>query len=201
MLRVIRNLVLLALAAAAVAAGIWLLRSPDPMYSVQEVVSRPAYWAYDDLITEVAQKRGIDPMLVKAIVWRESRFSPNKAGTSGERGLMQVGEAAAQDWAKAEKIETFVPTDLFDPYNNLQAGSWYISKALDRWKGHDDPIPFALAEYNAGRSRVDRWVGETKAGDKATAAEFLTVMDFPNTRQYIEDIIERYRFYQKRGRL
>jgi soluble lytic murein transglycosylase len=187
--------------AAVVAAGILLLQSPDPAYSLHEWASRPAYWAYDDLIVSAAKKHSVDPMLVKAIAWRESRFKPDKKGTSGERGLMQVSEGAGRDWAKAEKIETFAPTDLFDPQNNLQAGSWYLSKALEHWKDQDDPVPFALAEYNAGRKRVERWAAEAKHGDKTTAAEFLTVMDFPSTRQYIEDVTERYRFYQRRGRL
>lgn len=201
MLRVLRNLILVVVAAALVAAVVLLLSSPDPVYSLHEWVARPSYRAYDGLIVDASKKHGVDPMLVKAIVWRESRFSPNKRGSSGERGLMQVGEAAARDWAKAEKIETFVPTDLFDPYNNLQAGTWYIRQALDHWKTQDDPIPFALAEYNAGRTRVERWVAQTKAGEKTSAAEFLSVMDFPSTRQYIEDITERLRFYQKRGRM
>ena len=58
-----------------------------------------------------------------------------------------------------------------------------------------------LAEYNAGRKRVDRWAAQARHGDKVTAAEFLATMDFPGTRQYIEDIMERYHFYQRRGHL
>jgi soluble lytic murein transglycosylase len=201
MLRLLRNVLLLLLLGAAVAAGFLLLRSPDPYYSAHEWVARPAYWAYDDLIATAAKKHGVDPMLLKAVVWRESRFHPGKRGGAGERGLMQVTEGAARDWAKAEKLETFVPADLFDPHNNLEAGAWYLSKALEHWKAQDDPVPFALAEYNAGRRRVERWMGLANRDGKTSAAEFLTVMDFPGTRQYIEDVTERWRFYQKRGRL
>jgi soluble lytic murein transglycosylase-like protein len=58
-----------------------------------------------------------------------------------------------------------------------------------------------LAEYNAGRKRVDKWIARTGQGDKATAEDFLDRMDFPSTRQYIDDVINRYHFYQQRGRL
>jgi soluble lytic murein transglycosylase len=198
MFRFVRQFVLVIVVAAAAAAAVLLLRSPDPYYAVQEWAG---FSSYDALIRRAAQKYGVDPMLVKAIVWRESRFSPEKVGTSGERGLMQVTEGAASDWARAEKIETFVPTDLFDAQNNLEAGTWYVRNALEHWKKQDDPVPFALAEYNAGRQRVIRWVALTKGGEHATAAEFLSVMDFPGTRQYIEDVVERRRYYQARGRL
>jgi len=185
--------------AAVTAASVVLWLSPDPLYHAREFVGSARYRAYDELIREVSGKYDIDPLLIKAIVWRESAFHPEKVGSSGERGLMQVTEAAAADWARAEKIETFVPTDLFDARTNLQAGTWYFSKAWERWKGKDDPLPFALAEYNAGRSRVDRWIAATNMGDKATADDLLGVIDFPLTRRYIDEITARYRFYQERA--
>ncbi|MEA3211671.1 MAG: soluble lytic murein transglycosylase [Chthoniobacter sp.] len=195
-----RFLVLLALAACT-AGAILLWCSPDPLYTVQAWSCGSRFWDYDTLITDMARKHGLDPMLIKALVWRESAFQADKVGTSGERGLMQVGEAAAKDWAQAQKIETFVPTDLFDPKTNLDVGAWYLKKALDRWKAKADPLPFALAEYNAGRTRVERWVLETDLGDKATAEDLMAAMDFRTTRRYIEDINRRYRIYQARGRL
>ncbi len=186
--------------AALTAAGVLLWRSGDPVYTLHSWRGGTRFWAYDDLIVDTATKHGLDPYLLKAIIWRESAFHPGKVGTSGERGLMQVGDAAAEDWARAGKIETFMPTDLFDAKTNMEVGAWYFKKALDRWKSKADPIPFALAEYNAGRSRVDRWVAESGAGEKAEAAELMRAMDFPTTRRYIEDITARYRYYQERER-
>ena len=55
-------------------------------------------------IRDAARLRGIDPMVVKAVVWRESRFQPGKVGLDGERGLMQITEAAAREWVKNEKV-------------------------------------------------------------------------------------------------
>jgi soluble lytic murein transglycosylase len=201
MLRILRTLVLFLAGAAICAAAALLWLSPDPAYVALEWLNGSGYYAYDPMIREAGRKYSIDPMLIKAIVWRESAFQPKKVGGSGERGLMQVGEAAARDWAKSEKIETFVPTDLLDAKTNLNAGVWYFHKALERWKARDDPIPFALGEYNAGRSRVERWIASTQLKEQATAADLLAAMDYPTTRQYIEDITARYHFYKKRGRL
>lgn len=197
----LKRLILILIFAAFVAGSLLLWRSPDPLYTLRAWTAGSRYWDYDEMIVAAANKHGLDPMLIKALVWRESAFQPEMVGTVGERGLMQVGEAAAQDWVRAAKVETFVPTDLFDARTNLEVGTWYLRKALERWSSKADPIPFALAEYNAGRTRVDGWIGATNRGDQATADDLMAVMDFPTTRCYIEDITKRYRFYQSRGRM
>ena len=196
MIRFFPKVFVLVFCAALTAAGLTLCTSSDPIYKLQSWLALGRYSAHDALISAAAKKRGLDPLLVKAMVWRESAFDPTKIGTSGERGLMQVGEAAAQDWAKAEKIETFVKTDLFDAKTNLDVGTWYLQRSLDRWKAKENPLPFALAEYNAGHTRVVRWIEATGRGDAATADELLRAMDFPTTRNYIDDITARQRFYQ-----
>jgi soluble lytic murein transglycosylase len=197
MARFLKRLLIAVVLAALTAFGVVLWSSPDPTYRLQSWLAGSRYSAYDDLINDLAHKHGVDPLLIKAITWRESAFQNEKVGTSGERGLMQVSEIAASDWVKAMKVETFVPTDLFDPKTNLDAGSWYFKKALDRWKGKADPIPFALAEYNAGHARVERWITDSAKGDDATAADLLHAIDFPSTRKYIEDITARYHYYQQ----
>ncbi len=87
--------------------------------------------------------------------------------------------------------------DLFDAKTNLEAGSWYLQRALDHWQTESDPLPFAPAEYNAGASRVQRWVGN----GEVSATEFLTKIDFPATRKYVQSILDRYAFYKKRNRM
>jgi len=200
MIRFCQKLFFLVFFAALTAAGLVLWTAPDPIYKLHAWSALGRFSSYDALIADAARKHRLDPLLVKAMVWRESAFDPSKIGTSGERGLMQVGEAAAQDWAKAEKIETFVPTDLFDAKTNLEVGTWYFKKALERWKERDHPLPFALAEYNAGHARVVRWLATTARDDEATAAHLLRAIDFPTTRRYIEDITARQRFYEAGGR-
>ena len=200
MIRFLFKLILCVLLALAAGFGYLATRSGDPVYSFYEWMSPARFHQYDHLIRSVAIEHHLDPMLVKAVVWRESRFDPKKHGSAGERGLMQVSEKAANEWARENKIDNFRVEQLFDPKTNLEAGSWYLRRALEHWKAQLDPIPFALAEYNAGASRAQRWSG----GDTIAAIpaqKFLQNIDFPATRKYVESIIARYEFYQRRGRM
>lgn len=183
----------------AVAAVIFWKAAEDPDYQVQEIVFAERFGRYDGLIVEASRRYGVPPELIKAVIWRESRFHPDKTGQHGERGLMQITEGAASDWARVEKIESFEPTDLFDPKVNIVAGTWYLKKALDHWAAKDDPVPFALAEYNAGRTRVKRWVNDSGRGDTAGADDLQTAMDFPATKSYIAAITARQDFYKRRS--
>jgi len=75
-----------------------------------------------------------------------------------------------------------------------------LHRAMEHWEHQSDPIPFALAEYNAGASRAQRWSG----GNSVAAIperQFLQNIDFPATRRYVESISNRYKFYQRRGRM
>lgn len=189
--------VLLALGAGFAYLGV---RSGDPVYTFYEWMSPARFQQYDPLIRGVAVAHHLDPMLVKAVVWRESRFDPGKHGSHGERGLMQVSEKAANEWARENKIAGFQVEQLFDPKTNLEAGSWYLHRAIQHWEHQADPLPFALAEYNAGASRAQRWNGGNDVAD-IPVKKFLRNIDFPGTRKYIESIIDRYQFYQRRGRM
>ncbi len=212
MLRAIRRIflvLLIGLLAAAAVGGWWWLRTPDPVYTAYETVFRERFHRYDDLIAETARRHEVDPMVIKAVVWRESQFRPDKRGSEGERGLMQITEAAARDWTKSEKITNFAPEDLFNPKTNIEAGTWLIARALRRYEGKDDPLPFALAEYNAGRSRVVRWTGERGDGHGdsgqptpgVTSQELEAKIDIADTRAYIKTVQNRVQFYRQRGHL
>ncbi len=200
MIRFAFKLVLCVLLALAAGFGFLAARSGDPLYTLFEWVSPARFRQYDKLILSVAAEQRLDPFLVKAVAWRESRFDHRKCGTAGERGLMQVSERAANEWARENRIANFQLDDLFDPRTNLEAGSWYLHRALEHWETQPEPLPFALAEYNAGASRVQRWTGGDGAAG-VTANEFLGRVNFPATRKYIESILDRYAFYKHRGRM
>jgi soluble lytic murein transglycosylase len=194
------KLILCLLLALGAGFGYLAVQSGDPIYTFYEWMSPARFKQYDGLIRSVALEHRLDPMLVKAVVWRESRFDPNKNGSAGERGLMQVSEKAAREWARENKIDNFHIEKLFDPKTNLEAGTWYLRRAFEHWETQSDPLPFALAEYNAGASRAQRWSG----GDSVAAIPprtFLKRIDFPGTRKYVDSIIARYAFYQQRGRM
>jgi len=149
----------------------------------------------DKHILTAARQYGVDPALIKAVVWRESSFDPRVRGDAGEIGLMQVGKLAAEEWAEAERKTFFQHSELFDPAKNTQAGTWYLRKMLRRYANTDQPAVFALADYNAGRSNVLRW---NKAAGSTNSVVFLQQMDFPGTRDYIRSILKRYEKYKGR---
>ena len=186
----------------AIAAGLILLalRAGDVVYTAYEWLSPARFHQFDNIIRAVAAEHGIDPMLVKAVVWRESRFDPRKVGSAGERGLMQVSERAAREWARETQVSSFNAQDLLDAKTNLEAGTWYLHRALEHWNHQKKPAVFALAEYNAGASRAQRWANN----DPQTAMSertFRNNIDFPGTRNYVRSVLERYEFYRKRGRM
>jgi soluble lytic murein transglycosylase len=194
------KLILCVLLAVVAAFAYLAAKSGDPVYTFHEWVSPARFHQYDRLIRDVALEHHLDPMLVKAVVWRESRFDPKKCGSHGERGLMQVSERAANEWARETKIAGFLPDQLFEAKTNLEAGAWYLHRAMEHWGNQSYPVPFALAEYNAGASRAQRWSGGNSVAE-ISERQFLQKIDFPGTRNYIESIIDRYRFYQRRGRM
>ena len=200
MIQFLFKLVLCVLLAVAVAFAYLAFKSEDPIYTIYEWMSPARFHQYDRLIRSVALEHHLDPMLVKAVVWRESRFDPKKHGSHGERGLMQVSERAANEWARENKIVGFNLEQLFEPKTNLEAGTWYLHRAIEHWDHQSDPIPFALAEYNAGASRAQRWSGGNGVAD-VSERQFLENIDFPATRRYVGSIIDRYKFYQRRGRM
>jgi soluble lytic murein transglycosylase len=194
------KLILCLLLALGAGFGYLAVQSGDPIYTFYEWMSPARFKQYDGLIRSVALEHHLDPMLVKAVVWRESRFDPKKNGSAGERGLMQVSEKAAREWAREKKIDNFHVEKLFDPKTNLEAGTWYLRRAFEHWETQSDPLPFALAEYNAGASRAQRWSGGNGAAAIAPGT-FLKRIDFPGTRKYVDSVIARYAFYQQRGRM
>ena len=184
----------------ATALGLLILRSHDPVYVLRELKDWRDYRRFDPLIVKIARGYNLDPRLVKAVVWRESRFQADMKGRNGERGLMQVSEVAARDWAIAKGYPNFRSEELLIPETNLEVGAWYLSKAVQRWNATGDAVPFALAEYNAGASRAQRWANNDP-DTPMSVEDFRKNIDFPSTRSYVRSVLQRYQFYRNRGRM
>jgi soluble lytic murein transglycosylase len=199
MRRFLFKLIICALLATAASLAWLLMKSGDSAYALHEWINPGRFQQHDALIRAVAAEHHLDPMLVKAVVWRESRFDARKFGNAGERGLMQVSEKAAQEWAAENHVENFRVEELLDPKINLEAGTWYLRRAVEHWANQADPIPFALAEYNAGASRAQRWAGSDDAAIPPDT--FRANIDFPGTRKYVDSIMARFEFYKRRVRM
>ena len=103
--------------------------------------------AYDDIISGAAQKWGVDPALVKAVIQAESGFRTDATSPAGARGLMQLMPSTAASLGVS---------DPYDPEQNIYAGTRYLKGQLDRFGGD---VEKALAAYNAGPAAVIRYDG------------------------------------------
>ena len=149
---------------------------------------------YDQQIRAAANRYQVNPALIKAVIWQESRFRADARGAAGEIGLMQIREDAAFEWADHEKLHPFEHESILHPERNILAGTYYLSKLLKRYRSTDNPLPYALADYNAGRSHVLRW---NKGAAKTNSAAFLERMDYPGTKKYASNVIQRVEAYKK----
>lgn len=144
---------------------------------------------YDTLLVEAGRTHKVDPRLLSALIWRESRFDAGRVGSKEEIGLMQITEGAAAEWAASAGRDTPSRIQLFDPEMNIEVGTWYLARAIRYWADRTrDPLPFALAEYNAGRSNAERW-----AAGSPSPRKYWEGITYPSTRKYVHDILHRYR--------
>jgi soluble lytic murein transglycosylase len=145
---------------------------------------------HDAAIIAAARRYGVDPALVKAVVWRESKFDPHARGRAGEIGLMQIMPAVAGDWAEAEKVTFY---SLYDPETNTRCGAWQLARLLKRYRNTDNPLPYALAAYNAGPGNAQKW---TQGAAATSSAAFIEQIGFPSTKNYVKAVLERYAYYK-----
>ena len=156
-----------------------------------------AYLGYRDPILNAAGRYHVPPRLVASVIWQESRFRPNCRGPAGELGLMQVMTNSGREWARTEGITDFSSLALLDPTTNILAGTWYLGRAIDRWSRTADPIPPALAEYNAGHSSAVRWAGASSAAHQP----YVAAIGYASTRRYVAGIVKRFRAFGRPWKL
>jgi soluble lytic murein transglycosylase len=133
---------------------------------------------HDDIIRQQAAEKDLDPALIAAVIYEESRFR-DQTSSAGAEGLMQVTPETAERIAHLSGGTAFVPDDLGDPDINIRYGSYWLKHLLDHYDGNEVA---ALAAYNAGEANVDRWGGAD-----------LDVEDvgFPETRAYVEGVLQK----------
>jgi len=98
--------------------------------------------AYDSLIDQSAGKYGVDSSLIKSVINAESSFNPHAVSSSGAKGLMQLMDGTGAGLGV---------TDPFDPQQNIDAGTHFLSDLLKQYSGSEAT---ALAAYNAGPGRL-----------------------------------------------
>lgn len=145
---------------------------------------------FRSLIHETAQRQGYDAAALAAQAWQESRFNPMAVSKAGARGIMQFMPGT---WTWAQQMG-WVPkgADVHDPALNLLAGVRFMQWLLNRYKGAADPLPLALAGYNAGQGTVDKAISSAGRTDWDGIRARLPA----ETQAYVPLIMGRVAFYR-----
>lgn len=170
-----RFLTLSAVVVLAVAGvGAWVVKEEPDWYL------RARYpLEYEGILRAHGRNYDLDPALLAAVVYVESRFDPNAESAAGAVGLMQLLPETAKGIAIRTGGTRFVVADLRDPEINVRYGAWYLSHLRDRY----GDLGLGLAAYHAGQGNVDRWRAEGSG------------IAFPETRAYVADVLRLRRVY------
>lgn len=182
--RLRRSLLIGGLVLVALAAAWGLLSATKPGWFLRAVYPL----SHTDAIRAAARKNALDPALVAAIIYEESRFRDNVSSHQGAVGLMQVLPSTAQDIARTTGGTAFVASDLLSPRVNILYGCYYLRQLLDHYHGS---VTMAVAAYNAGQSNVDAWL--TTGGGKLTPQD----IPFTETRDYVTRVLTLRKLYRR----
>lgn len=144
---------------------------------------------YAPIIRRQAAEEHLDPALVAAVIYAETRFRPRTSATGAE-GLMQIEPATARFLARRTHGYAFRVADLGSPEVNIAYGTYYLRFLLNQYHGSN---LLALAAYNGGETNVDNWLTAAR-----TAHRRFTIRDIPlqQTRAYVAEVLNKQRAYR-----
>jgi soluble lytic murein transglycosylase len=150
--------------------------------------SKPGWWErlwypleYKQIVRGHARNYNLDPALLAAVIYQESKFKADARSSSGAIGLMQLLPTTAKGIAIHTGGSRFEVDDLYDPEINVRYGAWYLRHLLQKYGDERT----ALAAYNAGQDNVDRW--------RAAGREIA----FAETRHYVDRVEELKGIYRR----
>lgn len=164
---------------------------------------------YRDYFESTAKAKNLDPWLTRSLAKQESGYNKKAVSSSNALGLMQMIPPTAREIADDLKLgKLSLPDDMFEPERNIKMGTHYVAKMLNQFKGH---VPLALAAYNAGPARVERWVKsrpslqglETTRTSAPENEIWIDEFPFSETSFYVKAILRNQMVYQlnETGRL
>lgn len=175
----------------------WLMKKSEPLLHRPGADPRRRWQAsfptpFREIVHAEAGAQGIDPMLVWAIMRQESGFRPRIKSYANAYGLMQLLKGTARMMARKHLGERRAPSvqDLYTPEANIRYGAAFLARLLARYDGHP---ALAIAAYNAGPGRVNRWLD--RVGD-LDVDEFVEEIPFDQTRAYTRTVLRSYAAYR-----
>ncbi len=139
-------------------------------------------------LIQASRANGLDPVLVAALIRQESSFNPLATSPVGARGLMQLMPDVGRSLARSRKIAGYTDESLYDASVNIRLGTQHLSGLLRRTA----QVERVLAAYNAGESRVSRWIRKAGAGDPELFTERIP---FVETRDYVRSVVRNRAIY------
>jgi peptidoglycan lytic transglycosylase len=162
--------------AVAAGAALYVVETTPPWYERLRYPLR-----YSAIVRAQARAKGIDPALLAAVIYQESKFRSSARSSSGAVGLMQLRPETAKGIALRTGGTDFRLSDLTDPAINIRYGAWYLQNLFAKYR--DERL--VLAAYNAGQGNVDSWLARGQE------------IAFPETRAYVERVARLERVYRE----
>jgi soluble lytic murein transglycosylase len=188
---------LVAAAAGAAAAGlaresILLAEAARSRAGLSEGVARGLLpLPYRGVIEGEAAEQCLDPLLLAAIIRQESRFTARIVSRAGARGMAQVLPSTGRQLARQLGIRVWDPELLFVPDFNLHLGAHFLRERL---RADGMPVYAAIAAYDAGTQRVDRWRSWPEFRDPDLFVERVAIAE---TRNYVKTVFASYQWYRR----
>jgi soluble lytic murein transglycosylase len=155
--------------------------------AVVDVTSPPWYerirypLRYSEYVRVHAREHSLDPALVAAVIYQESKFKSGAKSSSGAIGLMQLTPSTARGIAIRTHGNAFRTEDLYNPEINIRYGAWYLDNLFRKYGSER----LVLAAYNAGQGNVDRW--------RARGED----IQFSETKAYVSRVEDLQRIYRE----
>lgn len=146
---------------------------------------------HQEIIFKEAQKHDLDPYLVSAVIYVESKFDSKALSASGAMGIMQIMPSTGKWVAEKLGLEGFQEEDLYDIETNITIGCWYLANLRQEFGNN---LIIMLAAYNGGRGNVKLWLQEERwTGEHSTIEQ----IPFPETKNYVVRVMAAYKEYKR----
>jgi len=140
-------------------------------------------------VWQAGWENDVDPLLILSVMRAESLFRHDAVSRVGALGLVQVMPSTGARVAALMSRGDFRVEKLLQPETNIDIGSFYLGKLLDRFDGQ---FPLAVGAYNGGPHNIGRWL-RSKQG--IPLEEFIEEIAFDETRKYIQKVVRFYSIY------